>query len=588
MHLLGPSLFRFVGLASLVAQLLCVNEAMAAKQGTQTLALIVGWNGGGFGLPTLRYADDDALRFATILQDEPSAPQPAKIVVLTELDADTQARVASSPLPFAIAGAPTRARVLSAFDNLAKEMAASTDAQHVFVIYAGHGLTNRLLLAPEQGETAALSGHELRAAVARLSAANPNAEISLFVDACRSQSLFTTRGEEGLDGPDMSEAIGNLEGRSLGSHVGVITAATSGKPAGEIKRLESGYFSHVLLSGIVGGADANQDDRISFGELAAFVAFHTQSMMGQRPWFDPPAGDLSAITFDHRGKASRLVLPRGLEGRFEVRGPQGRPVFAELFKDTDQEIKLALPQGNYRLIQNSTRQGHREVDVQLGPLMSLNLGTVAWRPSASGERGELAIDEDVEAKALGFRSPFSSEIVSTLQTGFDSGRAPTFADSSEPLGAHWLAFRVGAGSAPLSLSGGSYGGGLRIIHLFKRTFVGAELAGQMGRHATADEEYSLVQNRIMLHAGGVARLGRRLWARGWLEGGAGQLWRFAAKTTGDGFVPRTGLGVSLDWQMPGAWLIGLSPRAFVQWVDVDGAHARDTGASLEAELSYAF
>jgi len=443
-------------------------------------------------------------------------------------------------------------------------------------------------LAPEQGETAALSGHELRAAVARLSAANPNAEISLFVDACRSQSLFTTRGEEGLDGPDMSEAIGNLEGRSLGSHVGVITAATSGKPAGEIKRLESGYFSHVLLSGIVGGADANQDDRISFGELAAFVAFHTQSMMGQRPWFDPPAGDLSAITFDHRGKASRLVLPRGLEGRFEVRGPQGRPVFAELFKDTDQEIKLALPQGNYRLIQNSTRQGHREVDVQLGPLMSLNLGTVFWQPSASGERGELATDDDVEAKALGFKSPFSSEIVSTLQTGFDSGRAPTFADSSEPLGTRWLAVRVGATSAPLSLSGGSYGGGLRISHLFKHTFVGAELAGQVGRHAAADQEYSLVQNRIMLHAGVVARLGRRLWARGWLEGGTGQLWRFAAKTSGDGFVPRTGLGVSLDWQMPGAWLIGLSPRAFVQWVDVDGAHARDTGASLEAELSYAF
>jgi hypothetical protein len=113
--------------------------------------------------------------------------------------------------------------------------------------------------------------------------------------------------------------------------MGVITAATSGKPAGELARLESGYFSHVLLSGIVGGADANEDDRISFGELAAFVAFHTQAMMGQRPWFDPPAGDLSTVAFDHRARLRRMVLPREIEGRFEVRGPQGRPVFAELF-----------------------------------------------------------------------------------------------------------------------------------------------------------------------------------------------------------------------------------------------------------------
>lgn len=588
MNLSRPYLFWFAVLASLMAQTFCVDTALAAKQGTQTFALIVGWNGGGFGLPTLRYADDDALRFATILQDEPSAPQAAKIVVLTELDPDTQSRVASTNLPFVLAGIPTRARVLSAFDSLAKEMAASTEAQHVFVIYAGHGLTNRLLLAPEHGETAALSGHELRAAVARLSAANPNAEISLFVDACRSQSLFTTRGEEGLDGPDMSEAIGNLEGRSLGSHVGVITAATSGKPAGEIRRLESGYFSHVLLSGIVGGADANQDDRISFGELAAFVAFHTQSMMGQRPWFDPPAGDLSAITFDHRSKASRLVLPRGLEGRFEVRGPQGRPVFAELFKATEQEIRLALPQGNYRLIQNSMHQGRREVDVQLGPSMSLDLGTVGWQQIASGARGELAADDEIETKALGFRSPFSSEIVSTLQTGFDSGREPTLADSYEPLGTHWLALRVGANSAPLSLSGGSYGGGLRISRVFKHSFAGAELAGQVGRHVATGEEYSLVQNRIMAHAGAVQQFGRKLWARAWLEGGAGQLWRFAAKTTGDGFVPRAGLGAALDWRLPGTWLLGLSPRVFAQWVDVDGQHTRDTGASLEAELSYAF
>ena len=51
---------------------------------------------------------------------------------------------------------------------------------------------------------------------------------------------------------------------------------------------------------------------VSFGELAAFVAFNTRRLTGQLPWFDPPGGDLGAVAIDLRARLPRLVIPAAL------------------------------------------------------------------------------------------------------------------------------------------------------------------------------------------------------------------------------------------------------------------------------------
>lgn len=541
----------------------------------QTFALIVGWNGGGFGLPPLRYADDDALRFASTLGVGPAGGVQPKVVVLTQLDAETSDRTPNASM---VSGPPTRVRLQAAFQDLAKTLAASPRRHRVFVIYAGHGLTNRLLLAPSEGQEETFSGYELRAAIANLSQANAGAEIFVFIDACRSQSLFTTRG--GLDGPDLSAVIDSLEQQPLGPQVGVLTAATSAKPAGEMHRLESGYFSHVLLSGIVGAADANEDQQVSFGELAAFVSFHTQAMMGQRPWFRAPHGDLASVMFDHSRDEHPMVFPRGMEGHFEVRAAPGRPLFAELFKEKNQRIKLSLPQGQYQVLQNSPAQGRRQAAVELPAQGSVDLQTSMWQAAEQGSRGE---EEDVNEASLGFRAPFSNDVVATLKSGYESGRS---AVAPGPDARHVLIVAALAGTTPLSLGGASYGLGLTYRRLFNHWLVGASASVLRASHELPDEAYTLLQVPLQGQVGAW-----HAWASGWLgtvwvAAGASSLWRVGDQTTGDRLVPRAGAGLSLHHGLSGRWFLGVAPAFHRQWIDVDGRSTADTGVIINLEVSH--
>lgn len=573
-------MFKLVRLALLLTLVIPPLQAHAQggreREFGQTLVLIVGWNGGGFGLPPLRYADDDALRFAATLGADSSGLLRPKMVVLTQLDAETAAH---APNANVVSGPPTRVRLRAAIDDFVRDLAASKKRHRVFVIYAGHGLTNRLLLAPSDGQDETFSGYELRAAVTQLAQANAHAEIFVFIDACRSQSLFTTRG--GLDGPDLSAVIDNLEQQPLGTQVGVLTAATSAKPAGELHRLESGYFSHVLLSGIVGAADADEDEHVSFGELAAFVSFHTQAMMGQRPWFSPPHGDLGSVLFDHSRDNHRLVFPRGMDGHFEVRAAQGRPLFAELFKDKNQRITLSLPQGQYQVLQTSPAQGTRQAAVELAARGSVDVQTSAWQAAGEASRGE---QDGVDADTLGFRAPFSSDVVATLRSGYDSGRMSAVSPSVEARDA--FALGAAAGSMPLSLGGVSYGVSLAYRHLFSHWFVGVGGSFLRASHDLPDESYTLVQLPVQAQLGAWHAFTPAWWASTWLSGGSNSLWRIGSETTGDRLLPRVGAGVSVYRRLQGAWFLGVSPALHSQWIAVDGRAQADKGMTINFEVSY--
>ena len=52
----------------------------------------------------------------------------------------------------------------------------------------------------------------------------------------------------------------------------MILATTLGQQAHEWSAIESGVFTHELLSGLLGAADVNADQRIEYTELQAFIA----------------------------------------------------------------------------------------------------------------------------------------------------------------------------------------------------------------------------------------------------------------------------------------------------------------------------
>ena len=531
-------------------------SAVAGGPDADVYAVVVGYNG-GLGatsqrpeLPALRFADDDALRMARWF-----APLAAQVWVLAEPDATTQEGVRQAGLELPSTRAPTRANLFATLDELSAKLAARPSKRPavLYFFYAGHGLTGRLLLKPEGSEASGLTGHELRVRLAALEVER----VDLFIDSCRSQSLFVERGG---GGPDLSAEIDDLERRGRQAVFGIITATQSDHPAGEASDLQGGFFSHVLASGLAGAADVDADEQVSFGELAAFVAFNTERLTGQRPWFEAPGGDLRAPVVDLRGSA-RLRLAPELEGRVRVVSSSGAPVFAEVNKARGRGLTLTVPAGSYQVqhLDGVDQARVASVDVvaaetsQVPPFGELgSLKRVA-------ERGE------VDWQTRSFQTPFSLEAVAALETGFVAGREPPRARAPTVAidGSYILA------PAPFGLPGVEQG-----AELGARFHVGRLLLG--GRVAARQSSYtSGAAATSMLRFGVHAQVGwRLLFLKDLFALSASGLVGFKTIVLGahgDPFAPSVGADLRAELFVSRRFSAWLDGRFEAAWVRLDGA-----------------
>jgi hypothetical protein len=544
-----------------------VLSAAPAGQG-DVYAVVVGHNGGraaGDGraaLPTLRFADDDALRMARWFD---ALAVPGGVTVLTRPDAQTREVLEGAGLPMPQVVAPTRRALFDALAALKRTLANRARPATVFFFFAGHGLTGRLLLEPEAGDEASLTGKELKLALLDLGADH----IELFIDACRSQSLFTERG-----GPDLSAEIASLEARAAATTLGVLTAAQSETPAGEASDLMGGVFSHVLASGLAGAADADGDEVVRFGELAAFVAFNTEGLTGQRPWFEPPANDLRAPVI-HLTGTTRLELPRETEGRLRVVSEKGVPIVAELFKPKGRRVALTLPSGAYQV---QRRDGPAQVArVELVSGQSRTLGTLAEDVASArvSERGDLAWEP------ASFQAPFSAQVVAALDAGYVSGR-PTGA-APKRRGLVIDAAYVG-GLTPFGLPGLEHGveGGARWS--FGAAQVGLRVAFRSAPVPDA------VLRRVAVNLRGGWRFGlwqERLGLTPFVTAGVKTIWRTAGpRVSGDPLAPAIGTGLQAEGHVTGWLSLWLEGRVEVTWVALDGTRTAfpEPGLTLGASV----
>ena len=550
-------------------------------------AIVIGYNGGRPGLPTLRFADDDAVRFSLLLRGLDAGGRPTRLWLLTELDAETESGLARAGLTARPDGPPTRAALSAALADVASALTRRPPGAPdplLYVIYAGHGLQGRILLKPDGAPEAAITGHELRAAVAELARAAPNLRTFLFLDACRSQSLFTERGAESDLGPDLTAQASELERRADEVRIGVLTAAASGKPAGEVGDLGAGYFSHVLASGLAGAADADGDEVVSFGELVAFVAFNTERLTGQRPWFAPPGGDLRVPAIDLRGRRARLDLSGAPAGRYLIAAGAGRPIFAEAYNSGRAPLRLALPAGRYRILRGAAAGPAQQADVDLRPGERLDVGRAAWADGPAA--GSRARGGDESGDSPSFETAFTPEVVSTLVAGFDAGRSPV-RPRDPPLHSLGVAFAVAA--APLGLPGAELGLSLRYRLRLGAWFAGARAELARSTHDQAGG-YTLDRYAGWLEAGPrwAARAGLELTL--FAGAGGGPVVRRASDgpSAGDSFAPAVAAGASADVRLHAAWRAFVDVRYGAQWVSVDGARRAWGAAAAAAGVAVAF
>jgi hypothetical protein len=545
-------------------------------------AIVVGYNGGTRGLPPLRYADDDAIRMARVF--ETLAPK-ENIVLLTDWDAQSQERVDAAGWHISPPLAPTRSGILQAIERMAAQIEQRSSGRRAvfYFFYAGHGLPERLLVRPELGRDAALTGKELRAALSKV----PAHQLTVLLDACRSQSLFVQRGKVTL-GPDLGTDISQFERKVRDTQVGVLTAAVSNTGTAEAKSLGGGYFTHALASGLLGAADADSDGSVTYGELFAFVALYTQKLTATRPWFDPPRGDVHAVVADLRSAPQGVILRRESAGHFRLRDASGLWLWAELNKAVGMPVRLNAPPGRYLWERVAAQQDVTWTELEIRPKAWMDVASE--KEAGPGTPGSVSAVRDAEGlpDAPPFDEPFTQSWVAALELGFVTAREPSV-PATRPR--HSLDFGYSISPGPLALRGSDNGFHLAYRWAWSFLQVGPWIDFRTSLQPSVAGEFGLRRLGLFAHVNAeLISLPHVIVAPGlWL--GLRTLWTHSPPglpTYADPAAPCVGSGLVLDVDLVSHLAVTANARAEAAWVRLDAGRVLFLSFVGGAGFSYRF
>jgi hypothetical protein len=285
------------------------------------LALVVGSNRPGPGQAPLGFAEDDARRVAEVLIELGGlAPQQVRVVL-----------------------GPSRDELLAALDEAARELAA-LEAQGrptAFTFYySGHARARALSLGPEE-----LGLDELRARLLQL----PARLTLAILDACQTGAISGIKGAE--PAADFSHSsVSELHATG----VAIMASSSGSELSQESQALGASFFTHHLVAGLRGAADADRDGRVTLHEAYRYAYHRTLASTAatavgkQHVTLEDELkgkGEL-VLTFPERSQAS-LELGRALEAEVLLERLPAGSVVAELHKAQGEALRLALPAGEY-------------------------------------------------------------------------------------------------------------------------------------------------------------------------------------------------------------------------------------------------
>jgi hypothetical protein len=297
------------------------GEEPADATAIRRFALVASSNDGGPSRTHLRFANSDGESVSRVLANLGGVREGDLIMV----------------------GDATRTRLTQAFAELKQRIAREARPQlrrEVFVYYSGHSDEEGLLLGGER-----VGYRELRQWID-----SAGAEVRIAIlDSCASGSLIRLKG--GIHrAPFLSDVSTQARGHAF------LTASSADEAAQESDRVGAAFFTHFLLSGMRGAADANHDRRVTLNEAYQFAynetlrRTETSRAGAQHPAYDIQlAGTGDLVMTDLHTSASRLVLARELAGRIYVRDNAGRLV-VELRKEPSYPVELGLEAGAYRVV----------------------------------------------------------------------------------------------------------------------------------------------------------------------------------------------------------------------------------------------
>jgi Caspase domain len=303
---------------ALTALAVALVPAAAAAQ-VERFAVVVGNDRGQPPDADLLYAEKDAARVAGMLQ-EVGGVRPENLVLLRGEDANT-----------------VRRSLIAVNDRL---RAAGRQAM-LIVYYSGHADSGAL----HPGATP-LELSELEQLV-RGSAATFRL---LILDACRSGALTRVKGGAPIAPFDI-----RLGERVPGEGAVFLTSSSASEDSQESDEIKGSFFTHALVSGLLGAADANGDARVTLEEAYRYAYDATlrassRSAAGlQHPTFEYEVrgmGDVVLTTLEVNAPTRAWVeLPAGRTWLL-FQGSQDGAVVGEVGA-RDRARRLSLRAGRY-------------------------------------------------------------------------------------------------------------------------------------------------------------------------------------------------------------------------------------------------
>lgn len=316
------------GLFVAVTVISCLLAA-AVRARVERFAVLIGNNQGVAADAPLRYAEDDATRMYDVLRQ--LGDFPAHQTILLRGRSVDEVREA-----------------LLAINERIRELREEPGAQAVLVVYySGHADSAALRLAGGRLDLQELRRH------ARGSAADFRLVV---VDACRSGALTRVKGSRRAAPFSLLEDGSRANPPPLpGSGFAFLTATSAHEDAQESDELKGAFFTHALVSGLLGAADADGDGAVVLDEAYRYAYESTlratsRTFAGtQHPTFHYQIRGRGRLSLTrpaaHRRGRATVELPGGY-GYLFMRGDENGPVVAEL-EAGSQNRRMSLSPGPY-------------------------------------------------------------------------------------------------------------------------------------------------------------------------------------------------------------------------------------------------
>lgn len=319
----------------LAAMVPWVAHAKGSEVSLRRFALVVGTNNGGAQRVRLRYATTDAAAIARVLEELGGVSHADAILLL---DAD-------------------RAALASTLKDLAARLTAARVADQrleLVFYYSGHSDDEGLLLGGQR-----FGYNDLRR---ELSAIPADVRVAI-VDSCSSGALTRRKGGA-RRAPFLVDGSAAVRGHAF------LTSSSEHEAAQESDRIQASYFTHYLISGLRGAADATPDGRVTLNEAYQYAFSETLQQTektqagAQHPAYDIQLqGTGDSVMTDLRATSASLTVAAELSGRVSIRDSSERLV-AELNKPVGRIVALGLEPGAY-LVRLDRKGSLTEAQIEL-------------------------------------------------------------------------------------------------------------------------------------------------------------------------------------------------------------------------------